>query len=174
MPPYSTAMPRSTFTFRSFDAAGEPLLTFPVSERLLPSQTHALPVLAAIERRLSSGGPSWRMCLTVEGTARFDIEFSVVVKEAAIVRIHRDEIDSLLILLADGAGSVDLPTLRAIQRALAEIADPACLKGVFDWATGTPPPLAAMIHVNGPSKNGMDMLGMCTADMFFRQYLECL
>jgi len=57
--------------------------------------------------------------------------------------------------------------MRTIQRALAELQDPNCLNAVFDWLTGIPPPLAAMVHGQGNLNNGLDMLAMCVADRFF-------
>ena len=136
-------------------------------ERLLASQGHLVAIRKSLATQMAENKVPWRLILKVEETAPFEIDFSAMSLDAAICRIRRGDIDVLQVLLADAAGMVDMGLMMAVWKGLEQLAAPQSLRGVFDWITGCPPPLAAQITIKGVSTNGMDSLAMCVADAYF-------
>jgi hypothetical protein len=101
--------------------------------------------------------------LVIDGTEPFELEFTSLVHGWAVVRFTRQDVVSLLLVVACATEGFAPASMNALQQALGPVAGEGILKDAFLWMTSVPPPLAAMMHVGGNATNGMDLLGMCLA-----------
>ncbi len=86
-----------SFTYRAFHADATPGLTLDVTDRMLPTQRHLLPVIAAIDKCIQTGDQTWRLHLRVEETEPFDLEFATVAREIGVARFRRGDLDAILL-----------------------------------------------------------------------------
>jgi len=151
----------TTFAFKSFcgDGVGKGG-RIQVTPSLLVSQNHLHSVLTALEGSVSLGERESKLRLNIEQTAPFQIELFRINDHLKVAKINRRKAEALLVTLSDVAAGVLSPVLNELKAQLRPV--PA-VEPAFDWLTGIPSPLAALIYTSGAPSNGVDSLALCLA-----------
>jgi hypothetical protein len=158
----------NAFQFRVFDARGEGEPAITVSTEVLHAQGNLQGVLDALTTRFTETPTHWQQILKIEETEPFSLDVKCMGNDAMFAHLARGKSHYMVVALAPATSSLEQDHLVSVQAIIEKMEATGGMEGAFDWLTGVPPPLAALMALDGPKPAvGIQMLAMCVADRFF-------